>query len=120
MRYILSPLGAVLAAGLLLAAPAWARDGAAQACRADFKKFCSGVKPGGGRGAECLKQHESELSAGCKAAMGGAARCAEQVRQVCGTDGDAAARRACMKEHAAELGDCKELKDQQGQKAPAS
>lgn len=107
MRTLLTPLSAALALALL-AGPALAADrAAAQACRADFKKLCNGVKPGGGRGAECLKQHEAELSDGCKTAMAGMAQCAEQVRKTCGGEGDAAARRACMKAHAGELGDCK-------------
>src|SRR5262245_33673402 len=32
------------------------------ACKEDFKKFCSGVRPGRGRGWQCLKQHEAELA----------------------------------------------------------
>ena len=36
-------------------------------CRADIEKFCSDVKPGGGRMVECLRQHQSALSPECKA-----------------------------------------------------
>jgi len=36
------------------------------ACRADVAKLCKGIQPGGGRIAMCLKQHESELSPGCR------------------------------------------------------
>jgi hypothetical protein len=36
-----------------------------QACKGDVQKFCSGVKPGEGRLAGCLKQHQNELSSGC-------------------------------------------------------
>lgn len=108
MRTLLTSLTTALALALL-AGPAPAADrAAARACRADFKKFCSDVKPGGGRGAECLKQHEAELSDSCKTAMAGAAQCVERARQLCGGDGDAAARKACLKEHAAELAGCKD------------
>jgi hypothetical protein len=39
---------------------------AMQNCKADAEKFCKDVKPGGGRIMKCLKEHEAELSEGCK------------------------------------------------------
>ena len=36
------------------------------ACAEDISKFCKDVKPGGGRTAKCLKEHENELSGACK------------------------------------------------------
>jgi Cysteine rich repeat len=42
---------------------------AKEACEGDAKKLCEGIKPGGGRIIQCLKQHESELSPSCKAEM---------------------------------------------------
>ena len=36
-------------------------------CKADAEKFCKDVKPGEGRIVDCLKAHEAELSADCKA-----------------------------------------------------
>ena len=44
--------------------------GVRQACRADYQQFCSGVLPGGGRIAACLKGHTSELSPECQQALG--------------------------------------------------
>ncbi|MFA4915651.1 MAG: cysteine rich repeat-containing protein [Syntrophales bacterium] len=35
-------------------------------CSEDIAKFCADAKPGGGRIADCLKQHEKDLSAACK------------------------------------------------------
>ena len=40
------------------------------ACRGDLQEFCKGVAPGGGRFVQCLRQHESEISDTCKAAIG--------------------------------------------------
>jgi hypothetical protein len=34
-------------------------------CKADAKRLCPGVQPGGGRLAECLKAHGDEVSIGC-------------------------------------------------------
>ena len=42
---------------------------AERACREDAEKLCKDVKPGGGRIAECLKQHQGELSQKCAAQM---------------------------------------------------
>jgi Cysteine rich repeat len=36
------------------------------ACQSDVQRFCKDVAPGGGRLAQCLKKHESELSSTCK------------------------------------------------------
>ena len=36
------------------------------ACRADIEKFCKDVKPGHGQIAQCMKQHETELSPACE------------------------------------------------------
>src|SRR4051812_31765533 len=36
------------------------------ACKADVQKYCGDVKPGHGAIKDCLKQHETDLSTGCK------------------------------------------------------
>lgn len=40
-----------------------------EACKEDVLKLCKGIEPGGGRIINCLREHENELSAGCKARM---------------------------------------------------
>src|SRR5207245_1518825 len=50
-----------------IARPAAANEDGA--CREDVKKFCGDVKPGGGAIADCMKAHQSDLSAGCKQNM---------------------------------------------------
>ncbi len=61
-NYILAVLA--LGTGLALAVPASAGKGGP--CAADAAKFCKDVKPGEGRVAACLKEHEAELSQACK------------------------------------------------------
>ncbi len=40
-----------------------------QACDADVQKFCKDVQPGQGRLIKCLREHDKELSAECRAKM---------------------------------------------------
>lgn len=58
--------GAMLLAILICATSAHAQKQEAP-CAADAKKLCSGVSPGEGRMLACLREHESKLSASCKA-----------------------------------------------------
>ncbi len=39
------------------------------ACAEDVRTFCSGIEPGGGRIAQCLKKHRDQLSSTCKTAL---------------------------------------------------
>jgi cysteine rich repeat protein len=34
-------------------------------CKADIRRLCHGVRPGGGRLMQCLKAHENDLTVGC-------------------------------------------------------
>lgn len=45
-------------------------NGMKEACKEDAKKLCKDIKPGEGRIAQCLKQHEGELSSACQENMG--------------------------------------------------
>jgi cysteine rich repeat protein len=44
-------------------------EAAKAACQPDVAKFCADVKPGGHRVAACLRDHASELSEACQAAI---------------------------------------------------
>jgi hypothetical protein len=48
------------------AAKAKMRPGVSPLCAADKKKFCGGVKSGGGRTHECIEAHKEELSEACR------------------------------------------------------
>ena len=56
------------------------------ACASDVQKLCAGVPSGGGRIIACLKQHQAEVSDGCKQAIAKAmsALPARLPRKVCG------------------------------------
>lgn len=49
-----------------------ARGGFFAVCKADLEKYCKDVKQGEGRLLNCLRAHESEVTPGCKAQIGGA------------------------------------------------
>jgi hypothetical protein len=51
------------------AVPPQALADARAACASDVQKLCAGVPPGGGRIIACLKQHQGEVSDGCKQAI---------------------------------------------------
>lgn len=82
-----------------------AEGGAGAACKADARKLCRGERPGGGRVAACLQQHEAELSAACKAQLPQMAQCGEQIKQVCG-EGRPRELRSCMQQNRDKLGAC--------------
>ena len=43
--------------------------GPAQSCRTDYREFCEGIRPGGGRALLCLRRHAAELSPSCQASL---------------------------------------------------
>jgi hypothetical protein len=55
-------------------------------CAEDVAKFCKDVQPGGGRLANCLKAHESELSPVCKASHDQAKARAKEAHEACADD----------------------------------
>lgn len=105
-RHLRTPraLAMVLAMTLALAAGAAvaAEPPSPQACRADAQKLCAGTQPGGGRIAICLKQHEAELSADCRAALPVMQRCAQEAQSACGSVGRRE-RRECLRQQADKL-----------------
>jgi hypothetical protein len=43
-------------------------------CGEDYRRLCRGVRPGGGRGIQCLRDNAPSLSSGCRGALSHAAR----------------------------------------------
>jgi hypothetical protein len=86
--------------------------GETRPCAEDAARLCKDVKPGGGAIAQCLKEHENELSAACKERMVQMQGKINGFRQACGDDlqkfckdvqhGRGAVAQ-CLKEHETEL-----------------
>ena len=103
-------------------------------CADDIAKLCKDVKPGGGRLAKCLKEHENELSPACKEKIAEAGKKMQELRQACKGDVERLCKDVkpgggrlvkCLKEHESELSpECKakiaELRKEKGQKKSQS
>jgi hypothetical protein len=107
-------LGLLLLAALvfLQTGPLHAQDLGTGACRADAEKLCKDVRPGDGRMARCLKQHEASVSPACKEAMAQARQKMQALREACRADAKQHCRGvksgrgrmlACLKQNEAKL-----------------
>lgn len=63
---------ALMFGGIACAQPAPGGGGVRAACAADVQSFCSDVQRGGGRIFACLRDHQDQLSDGCKSALANA------------------------------------------------
>jgi len=110
----LAALIAALAASF--AAPLMAQD---EACKADIEKLCKDVQPGEGGIMQCLKEHQAELSAPCKAAGEKMRAGKEAMKEACKADFDTLCKGVepgegrlikCLKENEAKLSEtCKSV-----------
>lgn len=55
-------------------------------CADDIAKLCKNVKPGGGRLANCLNEHERELSPACTASIKETKKKLKDAHQACAAD----------------------------------
>jgi len=105
MRFATVSLAVLLSAFLGTAAAQPAEKGGA--CRPDVEKFCKGVKPGAGRIVQCLEQHESELSGGCRASIEQGKQkhpCAADAERLCqGVQRGEGRIAECMKKNESQL-----------------
>jgi gas vesicle protein len=85
-------------------------------CKADLERLCKEVRPGQGRIANCLKEHEAELSPECKSfrqsKMDEMKERSNALQQACGKDVEQFCKdiqpgqgrlARCLKEHKAQL-----------------
>ena len=109
-------VAAVFCMSLWFGVDAYAQRGGA--CAEDIVKFCKDVKPGGGRIAKCLKDHENELSGTCKDEIAQvqkrfketAEACHDDVLKFCKDVEPGGGRIAkCLRDHQSELSqECQE------------
>jgi Cysteine rich repeat len=74
----------IVGLGLWIGLPARAQT--KNPCADDIAEFCKGVRPGGGRLARCLKEHEKDLSSQCKAGIDEARAKAKEAHEACADD----------------------------------
>jgi hypothetical protein len=55
-------------------------------CAGDVAKFCGNVRPGEGRQALCLKEHQAQLSPACKMHLVKGEEALKETRQACEND----------------------------------
>lgn len=119
MKLIVSTLALLLG---FVSAPAFAEHhDVKEACKNDIEKLCKGTKPGQGAIMKCLKEHEAQVSAECKAA--GQERkqemkaahdaCKADLEKFCGDIKPGKGRKIkCLKKHEAELSaECKTARE---------
>jgi len=116
MRNIFALTVALFCLSLLVGINIYAAD--TRPCADDIAKFCKDVKPGGGRIATCLKEHERDLSPACKARNAEMMMRAKEAHKACADDVDKFCKDVqpgrgnmarCLKEHKDELSpECKE------------
>jgi hypothetical protein len=114
MKTVLSKFlaGTLLA---LVAATAYAQA-KSDPCKADFEKYCPGVKPGGGAVSACYKQNESKFSPECKQALAAldafARACGNDVKTHCpGVKAGEGRIERCLKQHESQLSQsCKQFR----------
>ncbi len=105
-------IGTLLA---LVAAAAYAQV-SSDPCKADFEKYCPGVKPGGGAVSACFKQNESKFSPACKQALTTldeyARACGDDVKTHCqGVQPGEGRVEQCLKQHESQLSPaCKQFR----------
>jgi hypothetical protein len=101
---------AIFCVSLLVGINAYAED--TRPCADDAAKFCKDVKPGGGRMAACLKEHEKDLTPACQQRTEKMMMRAKEMHKACADDIDKFCKDAqpgkgnianCMREHKSEL-----------------
>ena len=57
-------------------------------CAEDAKKFCSKVRPGGGRVYQCMTSHENELAPACRERLAAAKARYDEFENACKSDAE--------------------------------
>ena len=71
-KMLIRSLSAVFIASCLFVVPAKTQAGLEDIrtyCMSDIERLCKGVKPGGGRLLQCLKDNKKDMTVGCAQAL---------------------------------------------------
>lgn len=95
--------------GACIAPQAFAKE---ETCRAEMDKFCKDVQPGEGRLVKCLREHDADLSAKCRAYVNTAVQymaCLDDATRLCPRMEPAGGRvLQCLRTHQTDLStECK-------------
>jgi Cysteine rich repeat len=115
----------MLGLSLWIGLPAWAQT--KNACTDDIAEFCKDIRPGAGRLVRCLKEHETDLSAQCKASIEEARTKAREAHEACTDDVQKFCKDVkpgkgrivrCLKQNEEQLSpDCRDTLQRSGKKA---
>ena len=74
------------------------------ACMGDYRRFCFGTMPGGGRIVACLSEHTAELAPPCAQAVAMGQACVEDFKKYCATVSPQSGElKRCLQEQGAKL-----------------
>jgi hypothetical protein len=73
------------------------------ACMEDYRRFCPGAMPGGGRIIACLSEHQIELVPACAMAVAVGSQCVEDYKKFCSAAKNGNDLRQCMQHNLARL-----------------
>lgn len=100
MKTVIYSLTAMILA-LTISAPLQAQS---NPCANDYRKYCRGVAPGGGRILQCLKNNAEAISPDCRASVLGLLACSSDRKKFCnGVQPENWKLQKCMEKHVGSL-----------------
>lgn len=101
MKSIISCLMVIMLSALSMTSTAQAQS---NLCKSDYRKYCAGVFPGGGRIIKCLSKNISRLEPDCRVSIQGLLACSSDQKKYCNGVSPANWKlQKCMEKHVSDL-----------------